>query len=166
MGGWGFARIMRRFSLKSVVLASLVFVTAGCALLTQISATGTYLGVLPGLALWALGASIGFPVLSIAAVAGARPGEEGLASGLIGTSSRVGFPLGLATLLTIATLTDPQPIGGSQLASAIAAVTGFQYAFLASAIMGIVGILIALRIKNPPPYQMAGPPPSATTEPL
>jgi MFS family permease len=166
MGAWGFARIMRRFSLRSVVLASLVLVTAGCALLTQISATGTYLGVIPGLALWALGASIGFPVLSIAAVAGARPGEEGLASGLIGTSSRVGFPLGLATLLTIASLTDPQPIGGSQLASAIAAVTGFQYAFLASAIMGLVGILIALRIKNPPPYPMAGPPPSATTEPV
>ena len=166
MGGWGFARIMRRFSLRSVVLASLVLVTAGCALLTQISATGTYLGVIPGLALWALGASIGFPVLSIAAVAGARPGEEGLASGLIGTSSRVGFPLGLATLLTIATLTDPQPIGGSQLATAIAVVTGFQYAFLASAIMGLVGFLIALRIKNPPPYPMAGPPPTATTEPV
>jgi MFS family permease len=155
MGGWGFARLMRRFPLRAVLLASMLFVTVGCAMLTQISATGTYLDVLPGMLIWSIGASIGFPALSIAAVAGAKPGEEGLASGLIGTSSRVGFPLGLSVLLTIAAATDPQPLGGaSALASTVAVVGGFHYAFLASALMGVAGVMIALRIKSGMPPSM------------
>jgi hypothetical protein len=100
--------------------------------------------------IWSLGASIGFPALNIAALAGTKPGEEGLASGIIGTSQRVGFPLGLAILLTIATVTDPPPAGvSSGLGSLTGVVTGFQYAFLASTIISGIGLLIALRVKNP-----------------
>jgi hypothetical protein len=93
--------------------------------------------------IWSFGAAIGFPALNIAALAGTKPGEEGLASGIIGTSQRVGFPLGLAVLLSIATVTDPPPAG------AAGVVTGFQYAFLASTIISAIGLLIALRVKNP-----------------
>ncbi len=122
----------------------------GSALLTQISVTSGYFGILPGMLLWSLGASIGFPALNIAALAGTKRGEEGLASGIIGTSQRVGFPLGLAILLTIATVTDPPPAGAaSQLGSLTGVVTGFQYAFLASTIISAIGLLIALRVKTP-----------------
>jgi hypothetical protein len=100
--------------------------------------------------IWSLGAAIGFPALNIAALAGTKPGEEGLASGIIGTSQRIGFPLGLAILLTIATVTDPPPIGTALPSASLAGiVTGFQYAFLASAIISAIGLLIALRVKNP-----------------
>jgi hypothetical protein len=118
---------------------------AGSALLTQISATGTYFDTVPGMILWALGASIGFPALTIAGLAGTKHGEEGLASGLINTSQRIGFPLGLAALLTIASAADPQPATGP---SAVAVVGGFHYAFLASAILTVLGLIIALRIKS------------------
>lgn len=167
LGGWGFPRVMRRFSLTSILAGSMVLVTAGCALLTQIPASGTYLGVMPGMLLWSIGASIGFPALSIAAVAGTKPGEEGLASGLIGTSQRMGFPLGLSVLVAISTAMDPAPVGAggtaaTQLASAVAVVVGgFHYAFLASAVMGLAGVAVALRIKSPGPPQM--PPPMETS---
>jgi len=110
--------------------------------------------------IWALGASIGFPALNIAAMTGTRPGEEGLASGLINTSFRVGFPLGLAVLLTVAGATDPEPAGAVN-PSAVAAglVTGFQYALLAAALLGVLGFIIALRIKE------AGTPPVGNREP-
>jgi len=150
VGGWGSSWLVNRLGLKQVLVISMTLITLGSALLTQISVTSGYLGILPGMLIWSFGASIGFPALNIAALAGTRRGEEGLASGIIGTSQRVGFPLGLAILLTIATVTDPPPAGvASQLGSLTGVVTGFQYAFLASTIISAVGLLIALRVKNP-----------------
>jgi EmrB/QacA subfamily drug resistance transporter len=150
VGGWGSSRLVNRFGLKLVLVTSMTLITLGSALLTQITVTSGYVGVLPGMLIWSLGASIGFPALNIAALAGTKPGEEGLASGIIGTSQRIGFPLGLAILLTIATVTDPPPVGAaSQLGSLTGVVTGFQYAFLASTIISGIGLLIALRVKNP-----------------
>jgi len=150
VGGWGSSWLVSRLGLKQVLVISMTLITLGSALLTQISVTSGYLGILPGMLIWSFGASIGFPALNIAALAGTRRGEEGLASGIIGTSQRVGFPLGLAILLTIATVTDPPPVGAaSQLGSLTGVVTGFQYAFLASTIISAIGLLIALRVKNP-----------------
>ena len=150
VGGWGSSWLVSRLGLKQVLVISMTLITLGSALLTQISVTSGYLGILPGMLIWSFGASIGFPALNIAALAGTRRGEEGLASGIIGTSQRVGFPLGLAILLTIATVTDPPPAGAaSQLGSLTGVVIGFQYAFLASTIISAIGLLIALRVKNP-----------------
>jgi EmrB/QacA subfamily drug resistance transporter len=155
LGGWGSSRLVWRFGLTKVLVGSSASIVAGCILLTQISVTGNYYGVLPGMLLWSIGASVGLPALSIAAIAGTRPGEEGLASGLISTSQRIGMPLGLGILLTIASVTDPQPTGStSQLASAVATVNGFHLAFLASAIVGLVAVAIAFRIKNVKPQTM------------
>jgi Major Facilitator Superfamily len=150
VGGFGSSRFVNRFGLKLVLVTSMTLITLGSALLTLITVTSGYIGILPGMLIWSLGAAIGFPALNIAALAGTKPGEEGLASGIIGTSQRIGFPLGLAILLSIATVTDPPPVGSAtQAASLVGIVTGFQYAFLASTIISAVGLLIALRVKNP-----------------
>ena len=150
VGGFGSSRLVNRFGLKLVLVTSMTLITLGSALLTLITVTSGYAGILPGMLIWSLGAAIGFPALNIAALAGTKPGEEGLASGIIGTSQRIGFPLGLAVLLSIATVTDPPPVGtATQAASLVGIVTGFQYAFLASTIISAIGLLIALRVKNP-----------------
>src|SRR2546427_231275 len=147
VGGWGSSWLTNRIGMKPVLILSMALVTIGSALLIPITVAGGYFGILPGLIVWSLGASIGFVALSIAAVAGTQRGEEGLASGLINTSERIGFPLGLAVLLTIATITDPTPVGasGPSLASLL---IGFQYAFLAATVLNGIGLLIALLIKN------------------
>src|SRR5438093_7808058 len=88
-------------------------------MLVGISPQGDYLGILPGMILWSLGASIGFPAINVTAIAGTKHGEEGLASGLITTSTQLGFPLGLAVLFTIAGATAPAP-------DAAGVVTGFR----------------------------------------
>lgn len=147
VGGWGSSWFVNRLGVKRVLLLSLVLVIAGNALLTQISPNGSFLDVEPGAILWSLGASIGFPALFIAALSGAKPGEEGLASGLITTSQRVGFPLGLAVLVTVASLVTPQPAGG-QGASAAEIVLGFQYSFVAASVLSIIGLFLVLRIED------------------
>jgi len=109
----------------------------GLAMLAPLPVAAGYLGILPGTILWSLGASIGFPALAIAGLAGTKPGEEGLASGLIQTSQRLGFPLGLSLVLTVASTFDPQ-LG----------LTGFRYAFFGAAVLAAIGLAIALRFRG------------------
>ncbi len=158
VGGWGASQMLNRIGARRTLLVSTGLVTVGTLMLTSISATGSYFDILPGMLIWALGASIGFPAVNIAAVAGTKHGEEGLASGIINTSFRIGFPLGLSVLLTVAGAFDPPAAGGSSVSAAAAAVvTGFQYALYAGVILGLLGFVIALRIKDAkPPGDMQG----------
>ena len=108
--------------------------------------------ILPGMILWALGASIGFPAVNLVAVSDTKPGEEGLASGVINTSFRIGFPLGLAVLLTVAGAFDPPSVGPvSPSVIAAGVVTGFQYALFAAVLLSLLGLAIAVRIKDKMP---------------
>jgi len=157
VGGWGASRLVNRFGIRRVLVASAALIAAGSALLVGISPNGDYFGILPGMILWSLGASIGFPAINVAAIAGTKPGEEGLASGLISTSTRLGFPLGLAVLLTVAGATDPQPV--ADVVSVAGLVRGFQFAIATAALLGVLGVLIALRVKEPPKWQNYAPGP-------
>src|SRR5438094_2796583 len=156
-GGWGASRLVNRFGIRRVLVASAALIAAGSALLVGLSPNGDYFGILPGMILWSLGASIGFPAINVAAIAGTKPGEEGLASGLISTSTRLGFPLGLAVLLTVAGATDPQPV--ADVVSVAGLVRGFQFAIATAALLGVLGVLIALRVKEPPKWQNYAPGP-------
>ena len=152
VGGWGAPRIVDRFGAKRALLLSTLLVVVGTAMLYPISATGSYVVVLPGMVVWALGASIGFPAVNIAAVAGTKQGEEGLASGVVNTSFRVGFPVGLAVLLTVAGIFDTAPAGPATLpAVAAGIVAGFKAAMIAGVLLGVIGFMIALRLKDVKP---------------
>jgi EmrB/QacA subfamily drug resistance transporter len=155
VGGWGASRIMNRLGARRTLLMSTSLATVGIALLTVISAQGSYFLVLPGMIVWTLGASIGFPAVNLAAVAGTKPGEEGLASGVISTSFRIGFPLGLAVLLTIAAAFDPPAAAGvGSYAALEGVVTGFRYALFAAVLLSLLGLALASRIKDvKPPWQ-------------
>ena len=164
VGGWGAARIVDRYGGRKTLVLSSALVATGVLLLTPISATGSYVVTLPGLLVWAMGASIGMPAVNIAAVAGTKHGEEGLASGVINTSFRVGFPVGLAILLTVAGAFDPPPAApASALAKAAAVVAGFQVALFAGALLGLLALAIAFKLKDvKPQWGPAGSgPPSA-----
>jgi hypothetical protein len=105
----------------------------------QVSVGGTYVGdvLFPSL-LAAVGLGFSFVSVTLGAVAGTRPHEAGLASGLINTSQQVGGALGLAVLSTIAFANvpdgrpDPQALTG-----------GFADAFLVGAGFALAGALVA-----------------------
>jgi hypothetical protein len=157
VGGWVAPRLVNRFGAKRTLLVSSALISVGTLLLTPMSPNGNAFVLMPGLLVWALGASIGFPAINIAAVAGTRPGEEGLASGVVGTSSRIGFPIGLAILLTIAGAFDPPAAGNANASTNTAGVVaGFQAAMLAAALIGVLGFFIALRLKDVKPPWASG----------
>ncbi len=144
VGGWFIDPIIDRLGIKKTLIVSTALIAIGIAALIPISVSSGYLGILPGTVLWALGASIGFPALSLAAISGTKKGEEGLSSGLITTSQRIGFPLGLAVLVAVSAATTPT---SPNIPAAQAAVIGFQYAFIAAEILSIIAFIMVLRIK-------------------
>ena len=69
-----------------------------------ISVDGSFVDDILGPSLLAaIGLGFGFVTSTIAAVAGVKPHEQGLASGLINTSQQFGGAIGLAVLSTVAT---------------------------------------------------------------
>jgi EmrB/QacA subfamily drug resistance transporter len=138
------AQLVTRVGVKPVLVAGMTFLTAGVAFFTQVSPDGSYASdLLPGFLVIAVGMGFSFVPISIAALAGVKPSEAGLASGLINTSQQVGGALGIAALSAIATSTTTEKFAAGA-NKAVALTDGFQAAFTAGAGVGIVGILVAL----------------------
>jgi EmrB/QacA subfamily drug resistance transporter len=138
------AQLVTRIGVKRVLVIGMVFLSAGLMYFTQVSVGGSYVAdLLPGFLVIAVGMGFSFVPISIAALAGVKPSEAGLASGLINTSQQVGGALGIAALSAIATstTTDQFATGAGR---AVALTEGFQAAFVAGAAVAIVGVLVAL----------------------
>src|SRR3954468_2136434 len=84
------AQLVTRVGVKPVMVAGMVFLTAGLLWFTQVSVGGTYVGdLLPGFLLMSVGLGFSFVPISIAALAGVKNDEAGLASGLFNTSQQI-----------------------------------------------------------------------------
>jgi len=155
VSGFLSARLVNRFGVKPILISGMTLQTIGYLLLSRISLTENYLGLLGLMLLNGVGTGLGFTVINIAALTGTKRGEEGLASGLINTSRQIGGPIGLAILLTVANFETPGQTGQLVVHSATAAaiVTGFGYAFLAAAVLTGIGIIFAALLKQQRHYQ-------------
>ena len=140
------AQLVTRIGVKPVLVVGMTMLTAGLIYFTQVSVGGTYLGdLLPGFLVIGVGIGFSYVPIAIAALAGVKPAEAGLASGLINTSQQIGGALGIAALSTIATTqTHDAVASGSALPTAL--VDGFSSAFIAGAIVAALGIVAALTL--------------------
>src|SRR4051794_4458908 len=85
------AQLVTRVGVKPVLVTGMIFLSAGLIFFTQVSVGGSYVeDLLPGFLVIAVGMGFSFVPISIAALAGVRPSEAGLASGLINTSQQIG----------------------------------------------------------------------------
>ena len=84
-----------------------------------------------------------FVPISIAALAGVKQAEAGLASGLINTSQQIGGAVGIALLSTIAiSRTEDEIAAGTTPPEALT--SGFQLAFWVGAAIAAAGVVAAL----------------------
>jgi EmrB/QacA subfamily drug resistance transporter len=156
VSGFLSARLVNRFGLKPIIISGMVLQTIAYLLLSPISVTDSYFGGLLGpMLLIGVGFGLGYTAINIAALSGSRRGEEGFASGLINTSRQIGGPIGLAILLTVVNFESSATTGRLAVQSASAMVPGFGYAFLAAALLTVIGIiftalLIHERQHSPP----------------
>jgi Major Facilitator Superfamily len=139
ISGFLSARFVNRFGVKPIIISGMALQTIGYLLLSSISITESYISeLLEPMLLIASGTGLGFTAINIAALTGTRRGDEGLASGLINTSRQIGGPIGLAVLLTDHLLVR----------SAAAMVGGFGYAFLAAALLTVIGIIFTVLLAQ------------------
>jgi EmrB/QacA subfamily drug resistance transporter len=140
------AQLVTRVGVKPVLVVGMIFLTAGILWFTQVSVGGSYAtDLLPGFLVIAVGMGFSFVPISIAALAGVRPSEAGLASGLINTSQQIGGALGIAVLSSVATSRTAHDLASGS-APPFALTDGFQAAFFGGTAIAIVGILVSLFI--------------------
>jgi EmrB/QacA subfamily drug resistance transporter len=126
-------KLVSRFGVRAVLGGGLMMMTAGMLLFSKIAASGSAIVyiMLPGL-LMAAGIGMSIVPSTIAATQGAKPGQAGLASGLVNTSRQIGGGLGIAVLITLATSRTSHLIGrGHAVPEALTA--GFRLAYLIGA---------------------------------
>jgi EmrB/QacA subfamily drug resistance transporter len=140
--------LVTRFGFKPVLVAGLLLTAAGLVWFAQVSPHGSYASDILGPSLLsAFGLGFAFVPMTVAAVAGVRQDEAGLASGLINTSQQVGGALGLAILAAIANgRTDDvmRTARGARSELPVALTEGFQSALTVGAGFAIVGAILAM----------------------
>jgi EmrB/QacA subfamily drug resistance transporter len=139
------AQLVTRIGFKPTLIIGLLFVTAGLAWFSQVSAPGgSYVGdVLFPSILAAIGLGFSFVPVTIGAVTGTKPEEAGLASGLINTSQQIGGALGLAILSSLANSRTDDVLSGGEHNPIVALTEGFQTAFLVGACFAALAALLA-----------------------
>ena len=138
------AATVNRVGVKPTLVFGMAMLTVGLLLFTQVSVGGSYWADLfPGFLVLGIAVPSAFVPVTIAALAGTKPREAGLASALINTSQQIGGALGIALLSTIAVATtDHEVAGGTALPAALT--DGFVDAFWVGAAVAFVGVLVSV----------------------
>jgi EmrB/QacA subfamily drug resistance transporter len=164
-------RVVGRVGARRLLVVGMGLSAVGFALLTQLTATSSYVeGVLGGTLCISFGMGLSFTPLATAATAGVHWSQAGLASGVLNTSRQVGGSIGLAALATIATTRATNLLGTSAITPATvstaagrsAVTSGFVLAFGVAAIVSAVAALAALAIPDPGRRRQAEEPVPAT----
>jgi len=145
------AKHVGRIGARRMMLLGSGCIAVGLLVLSRMAAGGSYItDVLPGLALIALGNGLGYAPTMIAATAGVGDDDQGVASGLIGTSQELGTAISLAVVAPVAAAVARSASGP------VAAIDGYQAGVLVAA--GLVAAAIALALRTPPRLGLADAP--------
>jgi EmrB/QacA subfamily drug resistance transporter len=143
-------RAVHRFGVRPLLIAGPLCSAIGLLWIAQVNATSPYF---PAVAfpsvLITLGLGLSFPPLTLAATAGVRPQESGLASGLINTMRQVGGAVGLAILATIATQHTHDVLSAARPSAhevGIALTDGFTRGFTVAAVFAVAAAVAAALI--------------------
>jgi EmrB/QacA subfamily drug resistance transporter len=143
------SQLVTRIGFKRTLIGGLLLTAGGLLWFSQVRAGGSYLAdVLGPSLLAAFGLGFSFVPVTIAAVAGTKDREAGLASGLINTSQQVGGALGLAILASIANSRTANVLASGQHSHAIALTDGFRVAFLVGAGFALFAAAVATLISG------------------
>ncbi len=135
---------VNRVGVKPALILGMGLLTAGLVYFTQVSVDGSYWADLfPGFLILGVAIPFAFVPITIAALAGTKPQEAGLASGLINTSQQIGGAVGIAILSTIAVATTDDAVADGA-AVPVALTDGFVNAFWAGAGIALAGLLVSI----------------------
>ena len=129
--------------LRPFLVAGSMMLSVGFLLLTTLRAHSSYADrFLPIVLLMAAGSGVLLVPLTTAATSGIGPGDEGLASGLIGTFQQIGAAAGIAALMSIASTHTAHLLAQGYTRQA-ATLAGFHLAFVGASVLTMVAALVA-----------------------
>ncbi len=133
--------LVTRIGVKPVLLIGMGLLVFGALWYTQVSPDGSYpVDLLPGFVSVGIGLPFTYIPLTIAALAGVREDDAGLASGLFNTSQQVGGAIGTAVISTVAfTHADTLFAEGNPPAEALTG--GFKWGFWVCAGLWIAALV-------------------------
>jgi EmrB/QacA subfamily drug resistance transporter len=159
------AYAVTRVGVKPALILGMTMLTLGLLYFTQVSVDGSYWADLfPGFLILGVAIPFAFVPITIAALAGTKPEEAGLASGLINTSQQIGGAVGIAALSTIAVTTTEDAVADGT-AVPVALTDGFVNAFWAGVAIAAVGLFVSIfvvRGRDLEQEPVAEPAPEAT----
>jgi MFS family permease len=131
-------KFIDRFGAPRLIVVGLAALTLGYILFLRVGTTPDYaVDILPSILLLGVGFALAFPSINVQATAGIRNTEQGLAAGLIQTSTQVGAALVLAVTTAV--------ISGHAGADATAAQMLAQYrpGLILSGVVAIAALVVA-----------------------
>jgi EmrB/QacA subfamily drug resistance transporter len=142
LGAHAASHLLAHLGTRGVTAAGLALMAGGALLLAAAPSDAGFLAdLLPGFALLGLGAGLGFPAVSVTAMADVRHEGAGLASGMMTTAHELGGALGVAVLSAIATVAPDAATGYGD---------GFTVAAIIAGALALVSLL-ALPVVRPAP---------------
>ncbi len=143
-------RLLDRFGFKPLLVVGASLMIVGTFLLSLLTPASSYLtNLLPAFLILAIGMGLSFVAVTVAATSGVLDNETGLASGLINTSQQLGGALGLAVLTVVASTTTAADVASGKVLVQ-ASMHGYQVAFLCSAALMVVALLVSIFVIRTP----------------
>ena len=148
---WASPKLMGRLGIKPNMVMGLALLAAGILLFSMTPANssdsnnGVFLAyVLPASIISALGMSFSYIPVLTSAVANAKKEDVGVASGLVNTTYQIGSALGLAIMVSIATMHTEALVNiGTRSLDALN--NGFHTAFIGAAFVSVVAAIVSLK---------------------
>jgi len=133
-------RLIEKFGATQLILTGLTALGLGYVLFLRVGTTPNYaLDILPSVVLLGVGFALAFPSINVQATAGIKDSEQGLAAGLIQTSTQVGAALVLAVTTALVS-------GHGQAAATVSAqamLEQYRPGLILSAAVAIAALLVA-----------------------
>jgi EmrB/QacA subfamily drug resistance transporter len=141
--------LMKKFGVRTLVIAGPLITTAGLVWLSFIPVGGTYVAhLLLPMMLVTFGTGVAMMPLGFSATFEVPRAEAGLASGMINTTRQMGGAIGLALLAAIAVArTSSAAAGGSAQLDSL--VSGYRLSFLVGAAFAVLAMLTAIAMPRP-----------------
>jgi EmrB/QacA subfamily drug resistance transporter len=144
-----------RIGIRRTLPVGLAISTVALVLFARLPVDGHYFwDIFPAFIVSGIGLALGFVPMSIAALAGVRQSEAGIASGLINTTQQIGGAIGVAVATTVATTYTTHFVSGhpgSAPLSGPALTHGFEIAFYVLAALAAAGaVLAAVMVESNP----------------
>src|SRR5499427_8975649 len=141
-------RLIGKVAMRVLLGVAMVAAAAGLASMAHLTASSTWLVLLPGLILAGIGLGITSTGLASAALSAVEPAHAGMAAGLVNTLRQVGTAAGVAVL-------------GALYASRVTTASGLNNVLLAAAAFAALGAVAGFAYgrdpaRQPPPSPPAG----------